>query len=241
MAAGARWLIAAVARVFKPGCKSDYCLILEGRQGARSRRPCAPSPLPWFTDELSEIGGKAALLCDEIDAYEVTPDGDPIALAAARTSKFWNRKIVMCSTPTMEGRSRIAAAFAESDQRHFHVPCPLCGHMQTLVWAGIRWGNVEGREIAPPIAPEDAHYQCAGCRELIPHHRKLEMLIWATIPGRTVKTTRRCSRDAGDRTRRGDRAFRHRVGGARDHGDGRRADLRKHRPPLHGGRGGRCS
>src|ERR1035441_3400744 len=123
------------------------------------------------------------LMCDEIDAYEVTPDGDPIALAAARTSKFWNRKIVMCSTPTMEGRSRIAAAFAESDQRHFHVPCPLCGHMQTLVWAGIRWGNVEGRE----IAPEDAHYQCAGCHEFIPHHRKLEMLRggrWvATNPG----------------------------------------------------------
>ena len=26
------------------------------------------------------------------------------------------------------------------------------------------------------IAPEDAHYQCADCRGLIPHHRKFEML-----------------------------------------------------------------
>ena len=61
------------------------------------------------------------LLLDEIDGYEITRDGDPVALAAARTSKFWNRKIVLCSTPTLEGRSRIAKAYEDSDQRLYFV------------------------------------------------------------------------------------------------------------------------
>jgi len=34
-AVGAKWLIAAVARIFEPGYKFDYILILEGREGAR--------------------------------------------------------------------------------------------------------------------------------------------------------------------------------------------------------------
>jgi phage terminase large subunit GpA-like protein len=112
------------------------------------------------------------LLLDEIDGYEETSDGDPIALAAARTSKFWNRKIIKCSTPTVEGRSRIAAAYELSDQRVYFVPCPLCGELQTLEWGNVRWGDVDGQQ----IPPEEAVYRCAGCQGLIRHHHKLDML-----------------------------------------------------------------
>jgi phage terminase large subunit GpA-like protein len=116
------------------------------------------------------------LLLDEVDGYEDTRDGDPIVLAAARTSKFWNRKILLCSTPTIEGRSRIARAFEDSDQRRYFVPCPFCKYEQTLIWrgtnCGVRWGQIGDRY----IPPEDAHYECEGCQELIPHYRKIEML-----------------------------------------------------------------
>jgi phage terminase large subunit GpA-like protein len=112
------------------------------------------------------------LLLDEVDGYEDTSDGDPISLAAARTGKFWNRKIVLCSTPTIDGRSRIARAFEKSDQRVFFVPCPFCQHPQELAWPGVRWGDVDGMS----VEAENAVYQCAECKVLIPHYRKLEML-----------------------------------------------------------------
>ena len=39
-----RWLIAAVARIYRPGCKADCVLILEGKQGLKNRLHCGPSP-----------------------------------------------------------------------------------------------------------------------------------------------------------------------------------------------------
>ncbi len=105
------------------------------------------------------------LLMDEVDRWEESAgaEGDPASLATARTRTFWNRKIVLVSSPTVKGASRIEAAFLESDQRYFHVPCPLCGHFQRLMWARVEW---------PEGAPEDAQYRCAKCESLIPHHRK---------------------------------------------------------------------
>ena len=69
------------------------------------------------------------LLCDEVDRYPFSAgaEGDPVNLAKKRTVTFWNRKIVLVSTPTIRGASRIETAYAESDQRQYWVPCPSCG------------------------------------------------------------------------------------------------------------------
>ena len=59
-AVGRAWLISAVARVFKPGCKADHALILEGPQGAFKSTACsiiAMSP-DWFADEIADLGSK---------------------------------------------------------------------------------------------------------------------------------------------------------------------------------------
>ena len=87
------------------------------------------------------------LLCDEVDRYPFSAgaEGDPVNLAKKRTVTFWNRKIVLVSTPTIRGASRIETAYAESDQRQYWVPCPGCGAHQVLVWGQVRWESAGGR------------------------------------------------------------------------------------------------
>ena len=60
---GTRYLISAVARGLKPGCKVDTMPILEGTQGAM--KSSALRDLfgrEFFTDELSDIGSKDAMM-----------------------------------------------------------------------------------------------------------------------------------------------------------------------------------
>jgi phage terminase large subunit GpA-like protein len=95
------------------------------------------------------------VLCDEVDRYPTSAgtEGDPIQLARKRSATFWNRKIVMVSTPTNKGASRIEEAFEQSDQRRFHLPCKHCHHEQVMKWANVRWDD----------DPEAAAYMCDGC------------------------------------------------------------------------------
>jgi putative DNA primase/helicase len=61
-AVGKLWLISAVARVQKPGCKADCCLILEGLQGGLKSTAISILGGPWFADEMSDLGSKDAAL-----------------------------------------------------------------------------------------------------------------------------------------------------------------------------------
>ena len=125
------------------------------------------------------------LLLDEIarDEYRSSSEGDPVSLAEARTATFPNRKIVYASSPSDEGRCRISEMFAVSDQRQWEVPCPHCGHWQSLEWSGIRWSHdgepVEyedrGEKKSRTIPVEEPEYMCAGCGNLIAERNKAAM------------------------------------------------------------------
>ena len=109
------------------------------------------------------------VLADETDRYESSAgaEGDPISLATKRTTTFWNKKIYMCSTPTIKGLSRIETAFEESDKRYYNVPCPECNTKQILKWKNVIWD--EGK-------PETAAYACQECGSVIDESKKQWML-----------------------------------------------------------------
>ena len=109
------------------------------------------------------------LFLDEVDGYpgDIDGEGDPVALAEARTRTFARRKVFIVSTPTVKGVSRIEREFEASDQRRFFVPCPHCGHFQWLEFERLRWEKGQ---------PGTAHYLCQDCDGAIHEHHKTRML-----------------------------------------------------------------
>lgn len=109
------------------------------------------------------------LFMDEVDEYpgDVDGQGDPVALAEKRTSTFSRRKILLTSTPTIKGLSRIEREFLRSDQRRYFVPCPHCDHFDWIRWENIRFEKGQ---------PETARLKCINCEALIEERYKTEML-----------------------------------------------------------------
>jgi len=117
------------------------------------------------------------LMLDEVDAYpaDLEGEGDPVALAEARTRTFsYRAKMLIGSTPIMKGMSRISTAFAETDQRYYFVPCPFCRVTQRLEFARLRWQPGRWQTVA---------YHCIACEQPIREHHKTAMLAageWQT-------------------------------------------------------------
>ena len=120
---------------------------------------------------------RRVIVCDEVDKYpdSAGAEGDPVSLALKRSMTFvGRRKHVLISTPSVKGFSRIEAAYLESDQARYYIPCPHCDGMQVLIWSQVKW---------PEGHPELARYKCIHCSEEIEHHHKQDMLLrgeWRT-------------------------------------------------------------
>jgi phage terminase large subunit GpA-like protein len=111
-------------------------------------------------------------LLDEVDRFPPSAgtEGDPVKLAIKRTTTFWNRKILIVSTPTTKGASRIEAAFEESDQRFFEVPCPTCASYQVLQWGQLKFDRDDKER------PINVRYECEHCKAQLTETDKHRMV-----------------------------------------------------------------
>lgn len=72
------------------------------------------------------------VLMDEVDRYPASAgeEGDPVDLAVTRTTTFWNNRILMVSSPTTTGASKIYDSFMDGTQEEWEYRCPACGKYQ---------------------------------------------------------------------------------------------------------------
>lgn len=138
----------------------------------------------WFVGANSARGFRrisvGTVIFDETDGYPPSAgsEGDQIALGIRRTEYYWNRKIIMGSTPTIKGLSRIERSFETSDKRYFNVPCPFCKNLHKLEWSLIDFSD--HGTVKKPV------YMCVICKKPIgyQYHRwMIENGEWiATAP-----------------------------------------------------------
>lgn len=82
---------------------------------------------------------------DELDrwAEEAGKEGDPWSLLEARTTTFYNYKMVEVSTPTVKGHSTIDTAFKLGTQEYWCVECPHCHTHNFVQFDDIRFEKTE--------------------------------------------------------------------------------------------------
>lgn len=118
------------------------------------------------------------LLADEVDRYPESAgkEGDPLKLAVQRTQNFSNRKIVMVSTPTIKGVSKIYREYENGDQRCFKVKCPECGEFIELAWSSVKWCSDDGGK----LVEDSVGLFCPECGSKLRGPRKINPDILST-------------------------------------------------------------
>ena len=79
---------------------------------------------------------------DEVDRYpkNVGVEGGPVGLVEKRTDTFrHNRKVVLTSSPTVKGASKIESEYLAGTREEWHVACPHCGEYSFIRFENIRF------------------------------------------------------------------------------------------------------
>lgn len=79
------------------------------------------------------------IIGDELDRWAPSAgdEGDPWKLAEARTTTFFNAKLLAVSTPTVKGASKIDEMYREGTRERWCHRCPECG-----AWHEIRFDDI---------------------------------------------------------------------------------------------------
>lgn len=74
---------------------------------------------------------------DELSSWEDTPQGDPVELLEARTTRFPNARRGYFSTPNVAPDCKVTRKYALSDQRRYYTACPKCEESSVYTYDAI--------------------------------------------------------------------------------------------------------
>lgn len=118
---------------------------------------------------------KRLVILDERDRHprSAGSEGDVKFITRARTRSYQRRrKIYEVSSPTDEESSLIWPSYLEGTQEVYEVPCPGCGHFQTLQFERLKWAT----DAAGQVIPSSVGYECASCATRLPSSARPGML-----------------------------------------------------------------
>jgi phage terminase large subunit GpA-like protein len=106
------------------------------------------------------------IFCDEVDRFSSSAEneGSPIKLLEARTSTFYDSKMVLVSTPTQKGFSTIEKSFYEGSMERWCYKCKHCGEYHPIFFRNVKFDTVT-KEISGKTKeiPANIYYACENC------------------------------------------------------------------------------
>lgn len=141
-----------------------------------------------LADKEAELGHG-----NEIDKWEqlaTSREADPMRLFLDRFKNRPLHKVILESTPTVKGKSRIETGRLSSTNCQFYVPCPHCGRYQTLKMRSgsggsekyhLIWDRLDGGKQDKDLARRTAWYECEHCQGKIDDFHRPGMMrlgVW---------------------------------------------------------------
>lgn len=116
----------------------------------------------------TELAGRPIryIFMDEVDRYpgDTGGEGDPVKLVEQRAETFFNRRIILTSTPLIKGASRIEREYKRGTQEQWCVRCPGCGEFHPIRFDDIRFEKEAYDEDGEKkYRAQDVRWRCPGC------------------------------------------------------------------------------
>lgn len=118
----------------------------------------------------TELAGRPVryVFADEIDRFPKSAgtEGDPVLLVERRMETFYNRKMVLTSTPTIKGNSRIEDEYMAGTQEEWHTKCPKCGAFSYIRFSDICFDKKPyDRNGEKWFEAENVTWRCPVCKQ----------------------------------------------------------------------------
>ncbi|MBR3743189.1 MAG: phage terminase large subunit family protein [Clostridia bacterium] len=144
----------------------------------------------------TELAGRPVryVFMDEIDRFPASAgtEGDPLQLAERRTETYKsNRKIVLTSTPTVKGASKIERAYMTGTQEEWHTECPHCHNFSYIKFDHIKFDKEEYQDEngEKNFHVRNVRWKCPVCeRETGEYDTKRQPAKWVAKNPKAIET-----------------------------------------------------